>query len=60
MAPGQTEERTTVAIDLALIAAFITLAYLLSVGLESVLELRQIKRAKFIKAVRNHPSGKAI
>lgn len=60
MAPGLMEERTTMLIDIALIIAFIVLVWLMSVGLDSVLELRQIKRAKFIKAVRNHPSGKAI
>ena len=64
MAPGLMEERTTMLIDIALIIAFIVLVWLMSVGLDSVLELRQINRNKRAlqraKSMRNHPSRKAV
>lgn len=47
-------------IDIALILCFGLLAVLGGWLIDGVVELRQIKRAKFVASVRNHPSGRSL
>lgn len=47
-------------IDIALIMCFGILAILGGWLIDGVSELRQIKRAKLVSSIRNHPSGRSL
>lgn len=47
-------------IDIALIVSFVLLAVLSGWLVDGVTELRQIKRDKLVRSIRNHPAGRAV
>ena len=45
-------------IDVALLGGFAALAVLGGWLIDGITELRQIKRAKLVRSIRNHPAGR--
>lgn len=46
-------------LEIAILVCFGILMVLGGILLDSIAELRQIKRAKLVRSIRNHPAGKA-